>query len=98
MPKITVTRHAIEQLRERCDERFPDAITIRLDVLDAFREGRTSTERPSFLEPGSRYGNGGRIRFVWVADESRAYVLRHGKNGWVVLTTLAAAVTEKAAA
>lgn len=87
---MSVTRHAIDQLRKRGDARFPDAVTIRLDCVTAFREGRTSTVRPAFLEPGRPFGNASRIRFAWVPTATRAYVLRREADGWVVLTTLAA--------
>jgi hypothetical protein len=97
---IVVTDHTIDRLRSRAPTmRFPDEVTVRLEVAATLREGCVSTRSPAWLgrdyrRRTRRTRDAATIRYVWTADEARPYVLRfershdHGRHAWAVLTTL----------
>jgi hypothetical protein len=88
---VVLTRHAAERLEARGHGvRFPDAVTARLEIGAAFRDGRVATRQPGFLGPRLRRSSRteGTVRFVWPADETRCYVVKRERGSWVVLTVL----------
>src|SRR5262245_12177002 len=82
-PRIVLTRHAIEQGRERASR---DAAEIHSDVLRALREGRVSDGKPAwlakdheFIDARGRRRRGRRL--VWNAALTVAYVVVEAGNG-----------------
>jgi hypothetical protein len=100
---IVVTDHTIDRLRSRAPTmRFPDEVTVRLEVAATLREGCVSTRSPAWLgrdyrRRTRRTRDAATIRYVWTADEARPYVLRfershdHGGIGKTRLSLQAAA-------
>lgn len=93
---ITVTRHALDRMRSRYRAEdvtdYELEAVAALEVRDAFIAGRVANHKqPGFglyREPKSRRQLPEGQRFVWTADEKRAYVIRREQDHDVVITAL----------
>jgi hypothetical protein len=103
LPAVLVSLHA----RTRALERAGIGVTlVAREVAEAVAAGRMAVHEPAWTgcrarrraDRDLRGGQRSKCRWVWPAEQSRAYLISRRRNLWVVVTVVAAAVDELAAA